>query len=215
MSKKLLMIGAAGLFVLVTGYLHGKLTNRWGYSATLQASIDKLDQLPLTLDQWEGTIVTKDIEPQTTRFSGAFVVANFVQRQTGDAVSVTLVCGRPGPLSLHPPSICFPAHGYTEKSRPAKMVIPLKGGDVEMLAADYERERPTGAEQIHIRWCYGYDGQLGNPDNPRVTLASRPAVYKLYASRAGLGNRFTTTEDPLQPFLAAFLPELKKVLFGS
>jgi len=207
---------ASAVLLLGTGLLHGFITNRWGNSSGLKEAISRLDRLPLTADDWEGTVLKRDVDAQTVRKSGAFVQAHYVNRTTGEGVQVSLICGRPGTLSLHPPTICFPAHGYQEKARPIKISVPRKdsGSPTEWTAADFARPVAAGEERIHVLWCYGLDGQWLTPENPRIGLAGREAVYKLYVARVGFGEETSSRKDPDVAFLGAFLPELERALFG-
>jgi hypothetical protein len=202
------------VLILGTGVLHGYISNRWGSSAPLQQAIDRLDRLPLLAGDWEGTIAQHDVEVATIRNSGAFVLGHYVNRRTGEALQVTLVCGRVGPLSLHPPTICFPAHGYEQKGAPAKVAVPVKqsGATTDFLSAEFARTTPTGEQRVSIMWCYGVDGQWIVPDNPRHSLASKQAVYKLYVARTGIGEQLRVEKDPRVAFLSVFMPELEKAL---
>jgi hypothetical protein len=215
MRGKLIILASATL-LLGTGILHGYITNRWGSSAPLQHAIDRLDRLPLNVGNWEGSLRKLDTEQQTIRTSGAFVLARYVNHDTGQALQITLVCGRPGTLSLHPPTICFPSHGYEEKDRPRKLAVSLKdsGQKTEWIAADFTRPVAGGDEWTHILWCYGVDGDWIAPDNPRISLAIRQTVYKLYVARVGFGEEPTGQNDPSVAFLNVFLPELQKALFA-
>jgi hypothetical protein len=196
--------------------LHGYITNRWGSSAPLQQAIDRLDKLPLLAGDWEGTIAQRDVELTALRTSGAFVLAPYTNRRTGETLQVTLVCGRAGPLSLHPPTICFPAHGYEQKGVAVKTAMPLKesGTPTDFMLAEFVRSIPTGEERVSIMWCYGVGGQWVVPDNPRHALAGKQAVYKLYVGRVGFGEQLRVEKDPRVSFLSVFLPELEKALFA-
>jgi hypothetical protein len=209
-------IGAAAILLLATGLLHGYITNRWGSSASLQQAIDRMDQLPLTVGDWKGEITKRDVELQTIRNSGAFVLARYVNRRTGETIDVSLICGRPGTLSIHPPTICFPAHGYRLKQGGKRVEVPAEKSTPisAWMVADFARQIAAGEEPIHILWCYGVDGEWIAPDNPRVSLAGRQAVYKLYLARAELEEELSAQKDPCVSFLKAFLPELSNALYA-
>jgi hypothetical protein len=211
------IIGAAAILLLTTGLLHGYIANRWGSSAPLQQAIERLDQLPRTVGEWDGTITKRDVEIKTIRNSGAFVLARYVNRRTGEIVDVSLICGRPGTLSLHPPTICFPAHGYQEKKGAIKSEFPAEKSTPKSawMVADFVRPILAGEERIHILWCYGVDGEWIAPDNPRISLAGRQAVYKLYLSRVGVGEEFQAQKDPSIAFMKVLLPELSNALFAQ
>jgi hypothetical protein len=209
-------IGAAVILLLATGLLHGYITNRWGSSASLEQAIDRMGQLPWTVGDWDGTITKLDAELRTIRNSGAFVTARYVNRRTGDTIEVSLICGRPGALSLHPPTICFPAHGYKVKKGGRRIEVPAEKSTPKSacMIADFARQSAAGEEGIHILWCYGVDGEWIAPENPRVSLAGRQAVYKLYVAHLGVEEELPAEKDPCVSFLKAILPELSHALYA-
>ena len=206
----------SALLLIGTGSLHGLITNRWSASTGLQEAISRLDHLPASVGDWEGTVLEQDFNPTTVRKSGAFVLARYVNRRTGEALQVSLICGRPGTLSLHPPTICFPAHGYQEKARPTKVAISLdeSAPPTNWMTADFARPLAGGEERVSVLWCYGVNRMWLTPENPRIELAGREAVYKLYVGRVGLGEELRSQKDPSVAFLRVFFPALEKSLFA-
>jgi hypothetical protein len=83
------------------------------------------------------------------------------------------------------------------------------------MKAEFVRNVGVGTEHVHICWSFGLGGSWTVPANPRVTWARQPAVYKLYVLRQAVGADAPLAQEPLVPFLQAYLPELQKVLFGS
>jgi hypothetical protein len=201
----------------LTGLLHGRITDRWGYSDTLQAAVGKLSQVPLSAGDYDGTVMEIQTDRVATKGSGAYVSARFVDRVRGETVFMTLVCGRPGPLSLHPPTICFPAHGYAQQGPDTRTTVSVPGGarSADFMQSEFVRNAGTGTEHIHICWAYGLNGSWTVPANPRIAWARQPAVYKLYVFRQSVGADAPLAEDPLVPFLQTYLPELQKVLSGA
>ena len=214
--QKTMVLAAALVGLLATGVLHGRITNRWAYSDTLQAAVDKLPQLPLLADSWEGTLLQQNTDRTATRGMGSFVSARFVNRVQGDVVFVTLVCGRPGPLSLHPPTICLPAHGHDQKRPETRLRIPLEAGlgTSEFATAEFLKKGLV-PEHVHFYWSYSFNGQWSVPQNPRISLARQPAVYKVYIFHQSPQADDPLEENPCLPFLRSYMPELQKVLFPS
>jgi hypothetical protein len=206
----------AFLALVLTGLLHGRITNRWGRSDNLEAAVGKLEHLPLSAGDWDGTLLELNTDPAATKGMGAYVGARFVNRLTGDAMSITLICGRAGPLSLHPPTICLPSHGHTQKSPLVKTQVPWKGcrQAAEFMVADFGRPVGSLEEGVHVYWSYSHNGDWVVPENPRVTWARERAVFKLYVARPSMRADSPLEEDPTLPFVRAYLPELEKVLFG-
>jgi hypothetical protein len=216
MLKKLPIL-AAFLLLLLTGLLHGRITDRWGHSGQLEAAVAKLRQVPLLAGDWDGTVTQVNDDPVATKGMGAYAVVHFTNRVTGDTVSVTLVCGRPGPLSLHPPTICFPAHGYAEKGGPTKVKVARNNprGVAEFMADDFVLQAGAVEERLHVLWAYGHNGDWVVPQDPRTAWARERAVYKFYVSRQSVKPDNPLDEDSSLAFLRAYLPELEKTLFGS
>jgi hypothetical protein len=83
------------------------------------------------------------------------------------------------------------------------------------MKSEFIRNEGAATEYIHMCWSYAFNGTWTLPQNPRVAWARRPAVYKLYVFRQSAGADAPLAEEPLVPFLQAYLPELQKTLFGS
>jgi hypothetical protein len=216
MKMKLLILTSL-LALGLTGFLHGRISDRWSYSDTLQGAVDKLFQLPLSAGDYEGTVLEVNTDRVVTKGSGAYVAALFVDRVRGETIRVTLVCGRPGPLSMHPPTSCFPAHGYKQPGAVTRAPVSVPGGSrsADFLKTEFVRDTGTGIEHVPIYWSYGLNGNWMVPENPRIFWARQPAVYKLYVFRQSVGADAPLAEDPLMSFLQSYLPTLEQVLFGK
>jgi hypothetical protein len=217
MMQKLVLTAALAA-LLGTGLLHGRITNRWGNSDTLQGAVDKLPQLPLLAGPWDGTLTEMETDPVATRGTGAHVTARFVHRPSGEVIWVTLVCGRPGPLSLHPPTVCLPAQGHIQKGPEGRATLS-KGlgpsiGKAEFATAKFIKKAPV-PQLVDFYWSYSFDGRWDVPQDPRINLARQPAVYKFYVVRQASQVADPLEENPCLPFLRDYLPQLQKVLFPS
>jgi hypothetical protein len=212
MLKKLPIL-TAFLALGLTGLVHGRLTDRWGRSPDLAAALGKLKQVPLLAGDWDGTISETNDDTAATKSTGAYVTARFVNRVTGETVAVTLVCGRPGALSLHTPTICLPSHGYAAVGPSSRVKVAGKEPQhaSEFMVTDFAKRVGPVEERVHVLWAYGHGGEWLIPENPRVTWARDRADYKLYVSRPLAKPDDPLGEDPSLPFLRAYLPELQKV----
>src|SRR5262245_5487809 len=101
----------ASAVLVASGLVHGFWTDRWVPPADVARAADRLDELPLDVGPWKGH--KTEVKPGQ---AGAGV-AGCIQRryenvQTGAGVAIALVCGRPGPVSIHTPEVCYGASGY-------------------------------------------------------------------------------------------------------
>src|SRR5438105_7726947 len=87
--------------VASSGALHGVRTNRWAPSGALERATARLADLPMTVGDWDGQADELDARQAALAEVSGSVLRRYVNRRTGAVVSVLLVCGRPGPVSLH------------------------------------------------------------------------------------------------------------------
>src|SRR5262249_19838258 len=101
MRKSVLL--AAITILLTTGFIHGVWTDRWAFSDEPQASAAKLARLPMTIGEWTShslEIGSRELEKSAiVDYAGRV----FVNSRTKQRVQMFLVCGRPGPISVHTP----------------------------------------------------------------------------------------------------------------
>src|SRR4051812_15943550 len=106
------LIVTTTLVVIASGLVHGFWTDRWQPLAATTEAAARLDELPLTLGDWVGERM--EVKPgQAGAGVAGCIQRRYVQRQTGSTVVMALVCGRPGPVSIHTPEACYGASGYT------------------------------------------------------------------------------------------------------
>ena len=175
-------IGLAAVLLLTaaSGLIHGRLTDRWGVSADVVAAAEKLLRLPDRLGDWElkhseelGEGVAKQLQA-----SGA-VVRTYQNLRTGETVNVVIILGASGPLSVHPPEVCFAGANFQQLS--AAEVTDVKDSSGRAHRFRTVRFLTSGVEAVKVRVYYAWNTGSGwtVPDNPRLTLARYPYAYKL------------------------------------
>jgi hypothetical protein len=208
-----LALHLTGLVVLIgTGIAHGVWTNRWRSLAELDAAETRLARLPLTVGDWDGRELEIDPSIFPRELYGVGIARRYVNRTDGNVVTVYLGCGRPGPMAVHSPVLCYDGNG-----------LAMVSGQERCSAsgADFWHARFSGTSRAlprHYRVFWSWNGGSGwlAPEYPRWTLARyHPVVYKLYViSSLARGDESLET-DPSLPFLQQLLPEVEKVLQAS
>jgi hypothetical protein len=198
-----------------SGAVHGLWTDRWTQNPEIVlAAAERLNQVPATFGAWEGT----DIEMNTNPKLGlAGVLARrYVQRETGKVVTIYLACGRPGPVCVHSPDVCYRGDGYVEVEKPRRTTLAGAGKDApEFWTARFLRERPDGQTHLRIHWAWhGSDGWKVS-ENPRVTFAAERVLFKLYVIRELAHAQESAEEDGCAEFMREFLPVVEDRLFGG
>jgi hypothetical protein len=193
--------------IVVSGVVHGTWTGRWSADRSVVVT-DRLDRVALDLGDWQG----HDLPPEARLkedVDGVLYRA-YVNRVTGKAVTVYLVCGRPGPVAVHTPDACYAASGFEVKGLGRQSVAGARLEAVQVL-----KRRVAEQIQQHIFWSWSAGGPWDVPDNPRWTFARAPLLYKLYLirdlSRPGEG----VDNDPCLDLMKSLCPELQRVLFSG
>lgn len=193
--------------MIACGVVHGYWTDRWVPAKEPEEAAARLNDLPLSLGEWDGQVI--DAKPSSTAGPIAGMIQRrYVNRSTGDTVLVALVCGRPGPVSIHTPDVCYGASGYNVGPRLCKS---LPGG-AEFWTADAVKTQ--GAEESQLRMYWGWNAGSGwkAAEDARQTFPRVPVLFKLYVIRDLTGAKDTENE-PCQRFMQVLLPALERALY--
>ncbi len=168
------------------GIAEGLWTNRWFASAELEQATARLDRIPRVVGDWEGTDQVLDDRTIAVAELSGYVMRRYVNRRTGAAVSMLLVCGRPGPTAQHTPEVCYVGAGFTPKKNPLTRAFPLpplaRRGRRDFWLAHYNKGGPT-PESLRIYWAWNATGAWEASARPRFDFAYRASLYKLYVVR--------------------------------
>jgi hypothetical protein len=203
--------------LLLSGIAHGLWTDRWGVAGARRAAAERLSRLPLTIGNWDGTEVTIDPRQRARANVAGFLGRHYVQRQSGQGISVFLVSGRPGPVSVHTPEFCLPGSGFQMVGSKDRQTLTYGDPSREAVffTADFAREAATttGLQRVYWAWCVEGDWQA--VDNPRVGLGRYSNLYKLYIMHRVSGPGDLPEEEACRAFLRVLLPELQHSLFDT
>ena len=207
---------AAAALLILSGVGHGLWTGRWQESVALAGAVDRFDRIPLTIGDWQGQPATA-LDPKILAragFSGS-LARHYVNRRDGSQVSVLLVCGPPGPISLHPPEICMAGAGFEAMAATGKVLARYgsPAQTAEFWAATFRKPGPSGPTHVNVFWSWGATGTWTVPDYPRLAFGAHPVLYKLYVSRQAAQDDEPLESDPCLGFIRGLLPTLETSLF--
>src|SRR5438309_1083097 len=151
--------------VLITGIVHGFWTDRWVVSEELSACVARLEKIPLDLGEWQGQEVER--VPPASGGAAGHLVRRYVHQQNGTVVTVAIVCGRPGPVAVHTPDVCYGASGY-DVGAPHRVTVPANKG--EFWTADAVKGSATGDTKLRIYWSWNDGSGWVASDNARQTF---------------------------------------------
>jgi len=213
MTKTVAPILAFAVVVLLAGVLHGLHTDRWGPSPGLEAAVRRLDDFPSSLGDWQGEPETFD--PQELARGGIKGFAAYRYRNviTGDRVSLLLVCGRPGPISVHTPEVCYGGAGFEAVGGAARKEVKVdETRTLPMWTMRFKAPPSAPAAQIEVSWVWQGGNGWAAPDNPRFEFARSRVLYKLYIVRDVPTKASEANQDPSAAFVRRFLPVLESAV---
>ena len=217
-ARQLLPLAALAI-ILPAGVIQGVWSGRWTPAESFDARLAALGRLPLKLGDWTG----RDLSPEERVFERAGAAGGLTRRYEdgrGGVVSVLLICGRPGPISVHTPEICYAGAGYAAVTPRVKVTLPANPGApltpaAEFWATDFRKSDSVTPDYLRIFYAWTVDGTTRPSANPRLDFAGTPALYKLYVVRPTSRLDGDPSRDPATAFIRQFLPAIKAALQPS
>lgn len=211
----------ATLLLLVSGYVHGMWTGRWQQSDALATAASALDAVPTEFADWKMEHQS-DISPEeksVAEIAGS-IARQYRNQRTGEVVSLLLMVGKPGPISVHPPTACYTGLGYQQvgATRAYACDVEMAEGQKtrhQFQTAQFASPKKTETVQPHVFWAWSADGIWSCPDSPRLAFVGKPALFKLYVSYEAHSVVKSKEKTPAERMLADLLPVLRMSLFAS
>ncbi|HWY86581.1 MAG TPA: exosortase-associated EpsI family protein [Gemmataceae bacterium] len=212
---RFVLVILAFLAVIVPGVGHGLLTDRWFVSTQLQDFTTRLANVPMDIQDWQGENVVVDPRQIAHADLAGYVGRRFTHRTSRFQLSILLTCGRPGPVSVHSPDICYGGAGYKIQNPESTFSL---GSTNPALAGEFYESTFVKAEPIpeflEIYWAWNCRGPWEIPARPRVAFGAQPALYKLYViCPFSKDSQRKETQEACKSFFEVLLPELRKTLF--
>ena len=197
-----------------TGFLTGRWSQRETAAPEHRAAAMTLSDIPMTLGVWQGQAIEGESSRAPVKTTSS-ITRRYYNRSSDRTVSLLLVCGRPGPVSVHPPEVCYSGAGYEQAATAVKCTIePASGSQLgELWMARFQKPASIAPEQLRIYWAWNATGVWQASENPRLEFAGFPLLYKLYVVSEVRPGDEKRQEDPCIEFLRPLLPELKNRLF--
>ena len=202
------LVGSTAL--VACGIVHGFWTDRWAPPAETARAAERLNAIPLELGEWDGETLEVKADEAGAGVAGC-IKRRYVNRKTGTTISLFLVCGRPGPVSIHTPEVCYGASGFLVNVRD-RYESPAGDG---MWKTDATRANATEQTRLRLYWGWSDGSSWMAANDARVQFARRPVLHKLYVVRELSGLNESSQTEPCEEFLSLLLPALRRSLFAS
>jgi hypothetical protein len=204
--------------VLLGGVVQGVWVDRWKTNHAPEEAAARLDRVALTIGDWTG----RPLEFDTKAYVRAGIVGGLYRRyknpRSGDAVTLLIVCGLPGPISVHTPEVCYAGAGYESTGARVQTAVPQ--GEDHLPSAFWKvrmrKLRSIAPELLEIHYGWSSTGAWSAPDrDPRFEFAGSSSLYKMYVVHQVSSTGASGETDPSLEFLRVLVPELRKSLFPT
>jgi hypothetical protein len=211
--QRIVIIACACLVLVASGVVHGVWTDRWAEATDLVDAANRLEQLPLKIGAWHGSVVEMDKDARTGL--AGVIARRYVHATTGKVVTILLGCGRAGPVCTHTPEVCYAGSGY-EVEKPKLFSLPASGTPAaEFWTARFVKERQTSKTHLRIFWAWHGADAWRVADNPRLAFAGEKVLYKLYVIREMVQSDEPLETDACVEFMQELLPAVRQTVFPS
>jgi len=211
-SRRDLGLCLSGLaMLLVAAVASAVLNDGLSDPAALSAAAGRLERIPSQIGSWTSTAATiDDRELRLAEISG-FLRREYRHAEMGRVVTLTILCGAAGPMSVHPPTACFEGVGYSLISGPTVVGITDDSQQtISLKKASFRLQESSLSEVVRVFWGWSIDGEWDAPESPRMSYRGQPWLYKLYV----VDRTYEAADDLAQSeaFLRDTLPEIRKAL---
>jgi hypothetical protein len=186
----------------------GRQSDRWGKPDDLPAIAARVHEVRPELGDWKSEPRQLDARQLEVAGVAEYISRLYTNRKTGERMQVLLICGRPGPISVHEPSVCYTSAGYGQVGN----LDRVEAGDDQFKAGRFIKGG-TEPDSLRILWAWTTDGHFQIPDNPRRAFGrGNSGLFKLYVIRQAGFKEEASAKEPAVAFLDVLLPELKRCL---
>lgn len=204
-------------FVLVVGYgvVEAVWTDRYAESDEIEQACLRLENIPTQVGDWQGKELQLEQKFLDQGEVSGYILRDYVNRKTGELLKILIICGKPGPTSVHTPDVCYRGAGYRlhgERQRHTEMV-PSMPQPVDLWSGDFRKTKSTLPEELRIYWTWTHNGHWEAPTYPRFHYVGQSTLYKMYVVHAGTHDAKTSEKDVCLRFMHEFLPVVNHALF--
>jgi hypothetical protein len=217
-SVPVLGVFLVAALTILSGVIHGRMSNRWGVPPDVLAAAKKLQGVPAKFGNWtlQSSEEMSDHVVKMLECAGYFVreyrYRDDEQPGREASVKVALLLGPSGPMSSHTPEICFKSQNYPiEGDRERLTVRGEDGSQGDFWAVTFKANDPAG-DMIRVYYGWSTGGPWRAPENHRFAFASYPFLYKIQVASVVPLSTNLGSDDPCRAFLKDFVPAVKPYL---
>lgn len=211
-GRLIISVGIVASLAILSGWLHGSMSNRWGARPDELAAASLLEKTPLQVGTWhsEQSFELAEGVVRMLQCSGDInrLYANSI---SGQQVNVAVLLGPPGPIAAHTPEICYSSVDYTQQGTRRLVSLEIGGTKHSFWQVMFKRNSVDG-ELLSVFYAWSSGDEWMAVDEPRWEFADKTFLYKIQL--ASILQPLSNAEDhqPCSDFLTEFVPVVDEYL---
>ena len=166
--KRVRLLSATSALILATGFWHGFLADRWGNSTELIEATERATRVMPRLGEWTSEPLPIDAKALRLAEVTGYLSRMYTNETTGEQVSILLICGRPGPIGVHTPDICYEGAGYQMGVRSEATIEGILPEPAGFWSGFFYKGRDPAP--LHILWAWKDGPSWRAPASPRLSF---------------------------------------------
>lgn len=203
-SWLVLVVGLAA--TLLGGALYGRYSQRWGPPADLTLAAQQLTNMPRELGEWT---LAEEFPLQRSAVEmlqcAGYVNRNYVNRTTGESISVAIIVGPPGPIAVHTPEICFSSRSYQLQGSRHKVQLETSSHLSNKFWRTDFTSKNILAEGLRVHYAWSRGNGWEASASPRYEFAAAPLLYKIQLAAPLKPKLGEESSDSGREFLKALM----------
>jgi hypothetical protein len=211
--KRTWLICGVSVLVCATvlgGVIHGRMSGRWGAHSVMKELASRLQKLPNKVGPWQmrAPQPLSEAAERTLECAG-YISGQYENEETGEVVSMFVLLGPAGPISVHTPDVCYSSREYIVRKSPKKIQLSLAEGLKNELWVTTMQSTQLDASCIRVYYGWSTGGAWSAPNVARFAFAGQPYLYKIQVSEQLPTADSDESSDASRKFLKAMLPVVK------
>jgi hypothetical protein len=200
---------------LVSGIMHGRISQRWGPSSDSVKAAEKLQAFPVAFGHWRmQSANTFDAATLTELRCIGYFSRNYQNQETGAEVNVAVLLGPPGEISVHTPEVCFSSQEFNIESKRQRLDFTNPDGSKEEFWTLDFRSNDLHARLVHVAYGWSMGNHWSAPEEPRFVFSGNQYLYKIQLAISGNVQQEISGDNPCRQFLAEFVPNVRNYLLN-
>src|SRR6516162_896678 len=166
---RVLAVITAGSLIALPGFVQGVWSGRWSQSQELEQAVASLERMPLNIGDWKGHTIELDREQIEGADLAGHCCRRYENQRDGRVVTVILMCGRSGPVSVHTPDVCWTSTGYEMVARRSRWQPESRSA--EFWTARFRKDEASAPLYRRVFWSWNAGGSWQAPDSARFAFA--------------------------------------------